>query len=183
MSNQAKKNVPVENPNENCLQGMACPKCGSFGSFAIEVKMTVTMHDNGSDDEGGDQEWGNESYCRCNACQHTGVVADFREGSLTKEDLLNLGYEINPDPDTQGYFYWISPDEEGSESYYDEGDAIRAASAHAKEHYELSRCDNCGKVHSEETVVEAKDLSMRTEPGGTIPSGECADCGALCFPI
>jgi hypothetical protein len=27
------------------------------------------------------------------------------------------------------------------------------------------------------------DLDQRIEPGGTVPSGECPHCGALCYPV
>lgn len=102
---------------------------------------------------------------------------------LTHEDLLGLGYEISRDPDQAGKFYWRRDMDESDISYDSEDDAIKAAVVDAKETYELHRCDNCCKVHSDETLVDAKDLSMRTEPGGVIPSGECSDCGALCYPI
>lgn len=102
---------------------------------------------------------------------------------LTKDDLLDLGYEINTDPDQPGKFYWRQDMAASDISYDSEAETVAAATADAKETYELHRCDNCGKVHSDITLVEAKDLSMRTEPGGVIPSGECSDCGALCYPI
>lgn len=43
-------------------------------------------------------------------------------------------------------------------------------------------CDNCGKVHTEDELNEVKDYFARVDPGGTVPSGECADCGCLCYP-
>lgn len=43
-------------------------------------------------------------------------------------------------------------------------------------------CDNCGKVHTEDELNEVKDYFQRVDPGGTVPSGECADCGCLCYP-
>jgi hypothetical protein len=49
------------------------------------------------------------------------------------------------------------------------------------------RCDNCENEHGDEdldeTYPDIADLGQRTEPGGTIPSGTCPDCGALCYPI
>lgn len=100
---------------------------------------------------------------------------------LTHEDLLGLGYEISPDPGQPGKFYWRQWMAASDISYDSEAETIAAAAADAKETYSLHRCDNCGKVHSAETLVEAKDLAMRTDPGGIVPSGECADCGSLCY--
>ncbi len=102
---------------------------------------------------------------------------------LTKENLLGLGYEINPDPDQAGKFYWRHDSDASDVSFDSEAEAIKASAKNAKATYDLHRCDNCEKVHSEETLVEARHLSMRTEPGGVIPSGECSDCCALCYPI
>lgn len=43
-------------------------------------------------------------------------------------------------------------------------------------------CDNCKKKWTLQAVVEAKDLNQRVEPGGIMPSGQCPECGALCYP-
>jgi hypothetical protein len=69
------------NPNENCLAGMKCPTCGSFGRFAVEIVIrgTVWMEDDGWDEpprDGG--EWDDASYCQCGECGFTGVVKDFK---------------------------------------------------------------------------------------------------------
>ena len=70
-------------PNHNCLYGMQCPQCGSYEPFVIEVRMQVVMYDNGSDAYGdgasGDQECGEDSYCRCVECHHDGTVKDFSQ--------------------------------------------------------------------------------------------------------
>ena len=43
-------------------------------------------------------------------------------------------------------------------------------------------CDNCGKTFVEKKLKEIKDLLQRVEPGRIVPSGECPECGALCYP-
>ena len=43
-------------------------------------------------------------------------------------------------------------------------------------------CDNCGKEWDEKRLSEPKDLWQRLDPGSIVPSGECPDCGALCYP-
>ena len=65
--------------NTNCLEGFRCPRCGSDAEFRIEVCTVVTLTDDGSDYDGADLEWQDDSYCRCTACDHPGTVKDFRE--------------------------------------------------------------------------------------------------------
>ena len=50
------------------------------------------------------------------------------------------------------------------------------------ETYAKHECDNCDKLWAEDDLKEVEDLSMRVDPGGIMPSGECPDCGALCYP-
>ncbi len=103
---------------------------------------------------------------------------------LNKDDLLYLGYEINEDPDQPGKFYWKTKGSTSEMSVDSEEEAVFSASNHAwLVHDELHRCDNCGKVHANETLKIAKHLGERIDPGGVMPSGECKECGALCYPI
>jgi hypothetical protein len=71
-----------ENPNTNCLEGMQCPECKSYGPFCIDVLMTVTVYDNGTEDDGGDTEWDENSRCICPQCDYAATVAEF----TTRED-------------------------------------------------------------------------------------------------
>ena len=43
-------------------------------------------------------------------------------------------------------------------------------------------CDDCGKRWTLQEVVEAKEMIQRVDPGGIMPSGQCPECGALCYP-
>ena len=43
-------------------------------------------------------------------------------------------------------------------------------------------CDNCGQTFAGKKLKQIKDLLQRVEPGGIVPSGECPECGALCYP-
>lgn len=47
----------------------------------------------------------------------------------------------------------------------------------------LARCDDCGRVWTAEELNEPEHLSERLDPGGTVPAGECPDCGALAYPL
>src|SRR5437764_868308 len=44
-----------------------------------------------------------------------------------------------------------------------------------------SVCDNCDSVWSEDELDKIRDLGQRVQPGGVMPSGDCPDCGALCY--
>ena len=48
-------------------------------------------------------------------------------------------------------------------------------------------CNNCGAVYAADEELAAvfpniPDLWERLDPGGTVPSGECPQCGALVYP-
>jgi hypothetical protein len=45
-----------------------------------------------------------------------------------------------------------------------------------------STCDNCGKRWRNAQLDAAEDLASRLDPGGTVPSGACPKCEALCYP-
>lgn len=63
-------------PNENCLEGMACPKCQSEGPFHIQVTAMARVSDDGIE-ETNNPEWDDASFCMCHDCEHTGDVSDF----------------------------------------------------------------------------------------------------------
>jgi hypothetical protein len=43
-------------------------------------------------------------------------------------------------------------------------------------------CDNCGMDWHIDSLEEINDYSLRVDAGGTVPSGECPECGSLCYP-
>ncbi|MEQ1615992.1 MAG: hypothetical protein ABL904_24805 [Hyphomicrobiaceae bacterium] len=59
---------------------MACPKCGQADKLTVEITCTATLTINGTKDN-GDHYWDETSSCSCDACDHHGVVSDFRSGS------------------------------------------------------------------------------------------------------
>tara|TARA_A100001515_G_scaffold22984_1_gene17719 strand:+ start:278 stop:502 length:225 start_codon:yes stop_codon:yes gene_type:complete len=65
--------------NKNCLAGIQCPECLSDGPFVIEVSSTVLMSDDGWDENVSDTYWNDSSYCRCDKCDHVGIVSDFKQ--------------------------------------------------------------------------------------------------------
>ena len=67
------------NPNTNCLEGMACPECGSFGPFKISVTQAgiVLVYDDGTEDIDSDGiDWDDNSRCEC-LCGHVATVGEF----------------------------------------------------------------------------------------------------------
>ena len=65
--------------NENCLAGMRCPKCGSYGSFGISVSGWADACTDDGIDCVGDIEWDDDSACQCKECKHTDIVGNFDE--------------------------------------------------------------------------------------------------------
>lgn len=103
---------------------------------------------------------------------------------LTKDELIQVGYEIMEDPREPGKFCIRKDDEDYSIlSYVSEEEAIAAATNDAIKSYNLSRCQNCDNIYDEQNLVTPEHLSERVAPGEPMPSGECPDCGALCHTI
>lgn len=63
--------------NSNCLEGMACPICGSEGPFEIAIDTVYLVDDEGTQEQLGDSTWDNDSYCGCRECSHSAKVSDF----------------------------------------------------------------------------------------------------------
>lgn len=102
---------------------------------------------------------------------------------LTKEDLEGLGYEFTEEPGKPSKFHWENQFA-SSDVFFDyEEDCVKDAAEHAVKNNDLHRCDNCGKVHCQPDLRMVEDYSLRVEPGNPAPSGECPDCGALCYPL
>lgn len=103
---------------------------------------------------------------------------------LNKEELLGLGYEFSPDSERPGLYRWDNEDQGTFGAAHEtEDDAILGASSEALA-CGVSRCDNCGKLHTDAMLkLPIKDLAQRVDPNGAMPSGECSDCGCLCYAM
>lgn len=42
-------------------------------------------------------------------------------------------------------------------------------------------CGNCDWQGDDSQVNPIQDIMQRIDPGGTVPAGECPECGALCY--
>ena len=73
--------APVSNFAASAIEQLACPSCSQTGAFAIETWQSLTFHRDGTVTEGDEgQQWNDDSPCRCEGCDHEGVVRDFLAG-------------------------------------------------------------------------------------------------------
>jgi ribosomal protein L37E len=65
-------------PNDNCLEGMKCPRCGSEEPFNISAKACFKVFDDGTDSFGA-VDWDDDSVCECVNCNLRGFVCEFKK--------------------------------------------------------------------------------------------------------
>jgi hypothetical protein len=63
--------------NQNCLEGLRCPSCGSYEPFWISCITLALFYDDGVD-RCFDYDWNEDSTCSCTSCEFSGTVRDFR---------------------------------------------------------------------------------------------------------
>lgn len=104
--------------NENCLEGMRCPKCQSDGPFWIAATITaqVLMSDDGTVEERPEgTTWDDNSSCRCPECGFALVVGDFREAQSAPQVLPK---EAKPAPHLPAVVVVPSVDDNGQPDNY-----------------------------------------------------------------
>jgi hypothetical protein len=86
--------------NENCLEGLECPKCGNHDELDIAAIAWLRVVDKGTGDY-KDPEWNDGSACRCPRCGYVATVASFRDdpdaatgGSYDDADDLTSGVDL-----------------------------------------------------------------------------------------
>ena len=62
--------------NTNCLEGVACPKCGQEDKFLVQATSTFELYDNGTGDH-SDVEFDNDSWMLCPICEYEGEYQTF----------------------------------------------------------------------------------------------------------
>jgi hypothetical protein len=105
-SRQSGGQIAIKTENTNCLDGMKCPKCGSPEPFGIQVRMMVTVSDDGTEDY-ANSEWEDTSYCKCRTCCFHAIAGDFRIGAakrLLPYSVLQLYPAYISDGDHETYF-------------------------------------------------------------------------------
>jgi phage FluMu protein Com len=71
-------------PNTDCLEGIRCPGCKQEDELMIELLVSVRITDDGTEDQGGDYEWDDNSPCSCPKCKFLGTIKDFQVESQPK---------------------------------------------------------------------------------------------------
>jgi len=104
---------------------------------------------------------------------------------LSIEDLKELDYTISEVGPQSGVYTWLDVFGRGPDEPFS---GLELAVEHASKDAfyvfkELSRCGCCSKIHAAITLRGIRDYSDRVKPGRAIPSGECRECGELCYPI
>jgi hypothetical protein len=64
-------------PNCNCLEGLACPRCGNDSRLRITANALFEVTDAGAESV-GDIEWDDRSYAACPECEYHSTLAAFR---------------------------------------------------------------------------------------------------------
>ena len=65
------------NPNNQYLDVLACPECGSYGPFYIDTLSVALVADQRIISVSGQDEWVYDSNCRCAGCDFDGTVKEF----------------------------------------------------------------------------------------------------------
>lgn len=69
--------------NANCLEGIACPKCGNDSRIIIEARTLAEVTDDGAETFGS-MEWDEGSFTECPECGHYGELSAFRTEPATE---------------------------------------------------------------------------------------------------
>lgn len=78
LAEEGRRLQALPNPNNNCLEDWKCPRCGSFGPFAVVVEAVCDVSDDGTEDF-RNVEWdgNNIAYCSGYGCSFSGEVRHF----------------------------------------------------------------------------------------------------------
>lgn len=63
--------------NTNCLENIACPRCGNDSRIIVEVITLAEVTDDGAE-MFGDMEWDDGNYAECPECRYRGTIGEFR---------------------------------------------------------------------------------------------------------
>lgn len=76
--------LSAANVNEGHAKDLVCPACGSRDEFHVGAKGVVVLRNTGEVAEFYAVEVSetNDDYCKCAACEHDGVLSEFRVPGL-----------------------------------------------------------------------------------------------------
>jgi hypothetical protein len=97
----------------------------------------------------------------------------------TAEAAATVALAIQRDPESTATVFDVA---------CEDGKTVRVDLQRDHEQEPSLRCDNCwamfkGAGKLARVFPDIPDLLSRIEPGGTVPAGECPDCGALVYPL
>jgi hypothetical protein len=78
--------------NDNCLEGIKCPRCGNEERLLIVATILADVTDGGADvADGSDMHWDDASMTRCPECDADGPLRRFqvRPGLPPDPDVMN----------------------------------------------------------------------------------------------
>ncbi|NOG70464.1 hypothetical protein [Roseicella sp. DB1501] len=153
--------------NTNCLEGMACPKCKSLGPFVIQVSTRMLIEDEGSTGEHDDLEWTDKSSCRCKACDHEGVLLDFKVEETFDPDisLVSALWRFIEDGGSTEEFFELRARVRQHGNLYDSAPDLRDAAQDALtelEAWQMSAPDDAGTAAAVEKLKAALGTSHQT---------------------
>lgn len=137
--------------NTNCLEGFACPQCGSEGPFNISVNTMVQMFDDGSEDVPSDQEFGGDALCVCVNCDKEGRVVDFDPSRQLHYTVVLIEPDYLPHQD-YGEGYYVGTTTAGTEA-----EAAEFIQEQARRHYlgEFDKDEDADDMDADDFMVVA----------------------------
>jgi hypothetical protein len=63
--------------NGNCCKDIACSNCGNRDCFKVRMSIVMELHDDGTSDQVGDNEYDGDSFTVCSECGAEGNMSEF----------------------------------------------------------------------------------------------------------
>ncbi|MBA4068171.1 MAG: hypothetical protein C0501_31620 [Isosphaera sp.] len=80
--------------NENCLDGLRCPRCGNEDRLYIVTTVLADVTDNGADvARGSEWQWDDASMTRCPDCDRDGPLNEFRTPPQLPPDPEGMNFD------------------------------------------------------------------------------------------
>lgn len=101
------KKFPNAPHRGNCLEDIACPKCGQREEFVVKATIHMGLTDEGTDAYADvtknftEIDYDEKSYIFCPDCNQEGTVRSFTHQGL--DELIHSREKSDPDADRQGW--------------------------------------------------------------------------------
>lgn len=113
--------MTTKSKNQNCLEGVVCPRCHQEDRFNITGEATWKVRDDGTYDRIDGVEWDSDSPCVCPECGFSGTLGDFE-----LDACFTCGEPVFLDDDGVSH-HWSAVDEQTSDYVDHEADADHVA--------------------------------------------------------